>query len=99
MDRGGGGSAQTAMPQTHEVHAARVAFLGGGKYLFRLHVEEAQPHRAISHDSFQVSPPTASAVGLLGIERHHHVSALPHSRRVGIASESDPVANGPNPYQ
>src|ERR1700688_4704726 len=99
MDGGGRRSTQTAVPETHEVHATSVTFLGSGKNFLRLHVEEAQTHRAVTHDSCQVSPTAAAAIGLLGVEGYHHVTTFPHAFGVGISAESDTVTNGPNPDQ
>src|ERR1700742_2750623 len=99
MNRGSRGRAQAAVPKAHKIHATSIAFLGSGKNLLRLHVEEAETHGPIPHDPFQVSSSPATAVRFLGIEGYNHVATLPHTFAVRIASESDAVANGPNAYQ
>jgi hypothetical protein len=79
MDGRGRGGAQAAMPEAHKIHATGVPLLGCGKNLLRLHVEEAEAHRAVTHDAFQVSSSPAAAVGLFGIERDYRVTAFPHA--------------------
>ena len=37
--------------------AAGIACLRRREYLLRLHIQESQPHGAMAHDAFQVSPP------------------------------------------
>ena len=72
------GCGQRLVPQLLELHAAWIApVLGGLEDLFRLHVQKAQPHRAVAHDAFQVSAPSAAAVVLFVVERDHHVATLP----------------------
>src|SRR6516162_6215610 len=84
------------MPKLHEVGAACIAFAGGGKDLFRLHIEEAKPHGAMSHDPFQVPSPPAPAEMLLGIQGHDGMPSFPDTFSPRIASETDPFAQGPD---
>src|ERR1700677_5031607 len=87
------------MPEADKIHATGVAFLGCGKYFIRLHVEETEAHRAVTHDAFEVSSSPAAAVGLFGVERHDRVPTLPHARDVWITAESDAVADRPDAHQ
>src|SRR5262249_46542023 len=84
------------MPKLHEVGAAGITLAGGGKNLFRLHIKEAKPHGAMSHDTFQVPSPPAAAEMLLGIQGHDGMPSFPDAFRPRIASETDPFTQGPD---
>ena len=71
----------------------------GGEDLFRLHIEEAQPHRAIADDPFQMPEAAAAAEALFRVERHHRVARLPDAFAVRDAAETDAVAEIPDANQ
>ena len=61
------------MPQLDELPAALVALLGLRKDLLGLEIKEAHPHRAVTHDAFEVPYTAAAAEPLLGVERDRSV--------------------------
>src|SRR5271167_3351825 len=84
------------MPKLHKVGTAGVTLASRGENLFRLQVKEAKPHRAISHDAFQVSPPPAAAEMLLGIEGDDGMPSFPDTFCPRISSKADSFAQGPD---
>ncbi len=91
---------QRAMPQNGEFGAARIlARSRGGEDFLRFHIEEAEPHRAMAHDAFEVPQATAAAEFFVRIESHDDVAAFPDAVCCRIASEADSVPESPHPNQ
>ena len=56
-----------AMPEFAEIGSAGIAMARGGEDLLRLHIEEAEPHGAMSHDAFEVADTAAAAITFPGV--------------------------------
>src|SRR5439155_19023933 len=63
--------------------------------LFRLHIQEAQPHRAMAQHTLQVTHAAASAEAFLGIQSHDAMTGLPYAFSPGITAKAEPRAQGP----
>src|SRR5947209_6785587 len=96
MNACGGGGGESPVPVSLELRAAAVAPVGMGKNLLRLEIEKAETHGAMAHNSLDVAAAAAAAICLFGVERNHHVAALPDAFDARIAAKSDTVAQGPN---
>jgi GMP synthase (glutamine-hydrolysing) A subunit len=79
------------------VAAALVALKGQVEYLFRFHIQEPQPHGAMSHDSFQMSLATATTKMLFRVQTHDGMTAFPVPLNQRIAAEADPITERPHP--
>src|SRR5579871_2416301 len=99
MYRGCRRSCQGSVCPRHKLHAPLVTSLRIRKYLFRLHIQEPQPHRAVTKESFKVPHAAASAKSLLRIERYHGMAAFPDSFTPRKSSVSDTIANCPDTIQ
>src|SRR5262245_14533243 len=88
--------AQSAMPQLYEIAAACVSGFGARKYFFWFHVPEAKSHCALTHNSFKVPFAAAATKMFLGVQADNRMAALPDTVRPRIASETDPVSQGPH---
>src|SRR5580692_2041551 len=96
MNERSGRGGQCAVPQVNKLATACVAVFGIGKDLFWLEIEKAQAHGAISHDALEMTDAAASAVALLGVERHRDVPTLPHTLGVRPAPVPNAVSDSPN---
>ncbi len=50
----------------------------------------------MAHDAFQVAATAAAAIGLFGIERNDHVSALPDAFGLRVTAKTNALSQGPD---
>src|SRR5258707_8900989 len=76
-----------------------VAFGSRRKSFTRFYTREAKANGPMPCNSPEISAPAAATIVLPGVDRDHHVAALPRALSVGKAPEADAVADGPYPHQ
>src|SRR5260370_4323806 len=87
------------MPQLHEIDTTRIPGLCLLKDFIGFHIHEPKTHRAVTHDTFEVSPPSAATKLLFRVERHDRVACFPNTFPERISAKTNAISQGPNPDQ
>src|SRR4051812_37337664 len=96
MDTRCRGGSERPVPQLHKLAAAVIPLMGAFEDLVGFQIEEAQPHRALAHNAFQVALTAASAEHFFRIERDDDMAAFPDTLHCRITPEPNTRAERPN---